>query len=230
VKRIQKVALGVSSAALCVALTTGCDALHDAPISNAKKNGNPAIAQADMQEALSRQADAQAKAASKEKATKPEAKAEKPKKEAKADPVETRNDMEPVSNKSDIPAWVTVVNWANSKVGHRYVWGGESDEEGGFDCSGLMQAAYAQAGFKLPRVANDQYATTRNHPSRKDLKMGDLVFYGKSERGIHHVGLYVGKDENGNAMMLHAPNSRSKIRYDKVDYMSDYYGATRVIP
>lgn len=231
--RIHRTALAVSSAALCAALTTSCSALHEAPITNAKANNNPAIEKVNAHSGVAQQADSLAKQAARDKAEKAAAKqAEENKKaaskktvsskKAKSDPVGTRNDMEPVSSPPDVPAWVTATNWAQTKLGHEYVWGGESDAEGGFDCSGLMQAAYAQAGVKLPRVAQDQYHASDVHPKRSELTMGDLVFYGTSSN-IHHVGLYV-----GSGMMLHAPNSDSVIRFDRIDYMSDYYGATRV--
>jgi len=123
-----------------------------------------------------------------------------------------------------IPQWVTAINWASTRLGVKYVWGGDSMAEGGYDCSGLVLRAYEAAGVHLPRVANDQWAASDVHPKKNELLPGDLVFYGKgSSRNIHHVGLYV-----GSGYMLHAPNSRSVIRFDRIDYMKDYYGATRV--
>jgi cell wall-associated NlpC family hydrolase len=234
VKQTRRLALAAASTALCAAVTTGCGALHAAPVSNAKANSNPAVGRSDTYENLHKRAGEQKGVVSAEDAAK-QAEADRKETEqsaekAKEPPTDVGGDMQAVASTSELPAWVTAINWASTKLGHKYVWGGESDEEGGFDCSGLMQASYAQAGIKLPRVANDQYATTKNHPAEKDLRMGDLVFFGDSPRGIHHVGLYVGRDGEGNPMMLHAPNSRSKIRFDKVHYMSDYYGATRVIP
>lgn len=218
----HRAALAATSAGLSVLALTGCGALSDSPISNAKANGNPAV-----KEANSYADRPQTERADRSKPQKPAPETpQKPKisgERAKKDPVGTRNDMAPVARPQEIPAWATAINWAQTKLGHKYVWGGESDEEGGFDCSGLMQAAYAQAGVELPRVANDQYATTNVHPKKSALRPGDLVFYGQTERSIHHVGLYV-----GSGYMLHAPNSRSKIRFDKISYMSDYYGATRV--
>ena len=50
----------------------------------------------------------------------------------------------------------TVMNAAKNVLNYPYIWGGESPAEGGFDCSGLMQYAYAQAGIKIPRVTYDQ--------------------------------------------------------------------------
>lgn len=235
--RIHRTALAVASAVACAALTAGCGALHDAPISNAKANKNStAIKEANSYSGVSQQAAAQEEKATREKAEKDaaakatESKAKVDSKKAKSDPVGTRNDIAPVANTSDIPAWVIAINWAQTKLGMPYVWGGESDAEGGFDCSGLMQAAYAQAGIRLPRVAQDQYDTTDVHPTENELRPGDLVFFG-TRHNLHHVGLYVGKDpKTGKSMMLHAPNSRTVIKFSPVHYMSDYYGATRVSP
>lgn len=215
----HRAALAAASASLSIVALTGCGALGDSPVSNAKANKNPAITEANSYSGQTESARPAQERADRSKPEKPKTSGEK----AKKDPVGTRNDMAPVARPQEIPAWATAINWAQTKLGHKYVWGGESDEEGGFDCSGLMQAAYAQAGIELPRVANDQYATTRVHPKKRELRPGDLVFYGQTERGIHHVGLYV-----GGGYMLHAPNSRSKIRFDKISYMNDYYGATRV--
>ena len=52
-------------------------------------------------------------------------------------------------------AAAVAVRAAMSQLGTPYLWGGESP--GGFDCSGLVQWAYAHAGVALPRVAQDQY-------------------------------------------------------------------------
>lgn len=121
------------------------------------------------------------------------------------------------------PAWATAINWAQTRLGVPYVWGGESMAEGGYDCSGLVMRAYEKAGIRLPRIASAQYSARSNHPSRSQLRPGDLVFFGTTAQNIHHVGLYV-----GSGVMLHAPKTGTVIRFDRVAYMSDYYGATRV--
>ena len=53
-----------------------------------------------------------------------------------------------------------------------YVWGGTTPN--GFDCSGLTQWAYRQAGLELPRLAQDQ-DTAGFRVSQADLQPGDLA-------------------------------------------------------
>ncbi|MFJ5553431.1 NlpC/P60 family protein [Streptomyces sp. NPDC093225] len=118
------------------------------------------------------------------------------------------------------------INYAQTKLGTPYLWGGEGtpEQNGRFDCSGLTQAAYRTVGVELPRVANDQY-NAGPHPSRDQLMPGDLVFFSDDladSRAIHHVGLYV-----GGGYMINAPYTGAVIRFDKID-TPDYFGATRV--
>ncbi|MEU1850199.1 bifunctional lytic transglycosylase/C40 family peptidase [Streptomyces sp. NPDC019990] len=118
------------------------------------------------------------------------------------------------------------IEYAQSKLGTPYLWGGTgTDEQGGrFDCSGLTQAAYESVGIKLPRVANDQY-NAGPHPARDELLPGDLVFFSDdltNSRAIRHVGIYV-----GGGYMIDAPRTGAVIRFDPID-TPDYFGATRV--
>lgn len=115
----------------------------------------------------------------------------------------------------------TAVTFARAQIGTPYVWGGDGPAEGGFDCSGLTQAAYRAAGISLPRVAQSQYDAGPKIPAGKPLLPGDLVFFGTSPNNIVHVGLYVGNDQ-----MVNAPNSRSTVRQESYRW-ANYIGATR---
>jgi cell wall-associated NlpC family hydrolase len=82
----------------------------------------------------------------------------------------------------------TAIRVALSFLGTPYRWGGNSPRTG-FDCSGLVQWSYAQAGVTLPRTTYQQW-TAGPHVAPADLQPGDIVFF--DARG--HEGLYLGAD------------------------------------
>ena len=116
----------------------------------------------------------------------------------------------PADTGSSDGAGAMAVSWALSQIGTPYVWGGETAGVG-FDCSGLVQAAYAVAGVSLPRVAQDQYDTTPKLAPGAVLVPGDLVFFGGGPESIDHVGLYVGV-VNGQNVMVDAPHTGADVR------------------
>ena len=70
-----------------------------------------------------------------------------------------------------------------------YLWGGTVGPN--FDCSGLIQTAFASAGIRLPRDSYQQEAFTQPI-AWEELVAGDLVFFGTPERTTH-VALYLGE-------------------------------------
>jgi hypothetical protein len=104
------------------------------------------------------------------------------------------------------------VAWALAQVGTPYIWGGETPGVG-FDCSGLVQAAYKAAGVALPRVAQNQFNATARLAQGTELQPGDLVFFGTGPLGISHVGLYIGV-EGGHTMMVDAPHTGAEVRVE----------------
>lgn len=93
-----------------------------------------------------------------------------------------------------------VVNAALSKNGYPYVYGGTGPN--GFDCSGLAQWAYKQAGISIPRTVRQQYyaCTKISNP-----QPGDLVFF-HTIGWMTHVGIYI-----GNNQFIHASTPGSDI-------------------
>lgn len=78
---------------------------------------------------------------------------------------------------------------AQSFLGLPYVWGGESMQEGGFDCSGLAYNVLNKAGIKIGRLtAQGYYNTFKNNKCTKDVK-GALLFFGKSTSKITHIAI-----------------------------------------
>jgi hypothetical protein len=75
----------------------------------------------------------------------------------------------------------TVLEIANSMLGQPVVWGGASLAQG-FDCSGLVQYVYRQAGISLPRTADLQLLVGQT-VSISSLQPGDLVYFTTYEPG-----------------------------------------------
>ena len=61
----------------------------------------------------------------------------------------------------------------------------------GFDCSGLVQNAFAAAGKYLPRTASQQFAQAPVHVPLSQARPGDLLVWG-SAPGFYHVAIYLG--------------------------------------
>jgi cell wall-associated NlpC family hydrolase len=114
------------------------------------------------------------------------------------------------------------VLYAQGQIGIPYLWGGDGPAYGGFDCSGLTQAAYQAAGITLPRIAQAQYDAGPAVPAEEPLEVGDLVFYGTTGT-IHHVALYI-----GNGQMSTASGRGQVVKIAPYRWPGDdYYGATR---
>ncbi|MFD8724767.1 NlpC/P60 family protein [Streptomyces sp. NPDC059629] len=115
------------------------------------------------------------------------------------------------------------VAFARAQLGTPYVWGGDGSAEGGFDCSGLTQAAYHAAGISIPRVAQDQYNAGPRLPKDTQPVAGDLLFFGTSPRTITHVSLYIGQGQT-----IDAPHPGAVVRQGPSRTEShSFQGATR---
>ena len=105
-----------------------------------------------------------------------------------------------------------IINAAYSQLGVPYVWGDEAPGVG-FDCSGLAQWAYAQAGIAIPRTTETQWPAMQ-HVTQAQAVPGDLVFFdtpGDSQAAPNHVGIYL-----GNGLMIDAPYTGTVVRKDSI--------------
>ena len=99
-----------------------------------------------------------------------------------------------------------IIDYAKSKLGMAYVWGGAGPNS--FDCSGLTMAAYATVGISLPHHAADQ-ATMGTPVTRANLQPGDLIFWYSP---VGHVSIYI-----GNGQMIHARGTAYGVVQQTVD-------------
>lgn len=123
-----------------------------------------------------------------------------------------------------------IVDRLQNQLGKPYVWGGTSPIHG-FDCSGLIFFAYNKhLASKLPRTANEMYHYKQAHPiAKRDLKRGDLVFFGIHSEGdrADHVGVYLGGGD-----FIEAPRTGLNIRISHFDgefWQDHYLGARRIL-
>ncbi|MEU6662347.1 C40 family peptidase [Streptomyces sp. NPDC046821] len=179
-----------------------------------------AIAKAAKQ-AKADQADAQQKAEAKKKA---EAEAQRKAEEARASRSAQRTTLATVSAAANVSApasgsVASVIAFLKAQLGDAYVMGGTGPNS--WDCSGLTQAAFRQAGVSLPRVSQDQ-STAGTPVSLSNLQVGDLLYWGAAG-SAYHVGVYI-----GNGQYLDAANpSKGVVIQDLSGYPAT--GAVRLL-
>ena len=145
----------------------------------------------------------------------------------------------------------SVVEIAMKYIGTPYVFGGTSVN--GFDCSGLVQYVFKEAGYDIPRTSKEQsiIGDSKTVTYRGNLKIGDILFFDFREtpdfkpvtsaqgalnyasnvanerivNGISHVGVYI-----GNNKMVHAgSNGVAVANLNKEYYKSKFIYGKRII-
>ncbi|MGW1706959.1 NlpC/P60 family protein [Streptomyces sp. NPDC002206] len=105
---------------------------------------------------------------------------------------------------------------AATQLGKPYVSGGTGPNS--FDCSGLTQWSYAQAGVSITRTTYTQI-NEGTQIGRSALKPGDLVFFNNTS----HVALYA-----GNNTVLHAPKPGAVVRYESMNTIGSFQVGVRI--
>ncbi len=106
------------------------------------------------------------------------------------------------------------IAFAYSQLGCPYVYGGTGPCHMGFDCSGLVQAAWAAAGVQIPRDTYGQWAALPHVPL-SSLEPGDLLIY----NGVGHVAIYV-----GGGYIIDAPQTGMNV--EKIPESTGWYAST----
>lgn len=113
----------------------------------------------------------------------------------------------------------TVIETARSFTGTPYRWGGTTRV--GMDCSGLLCTSFQSINVNLPRTSDEQ-SRYGKEVRVKDLKEGDLVFFGASRnsREITHVGMVTEVINTDEVKFIHASTSLGVIENN---LFSDHY-------
>jgi peptidoglycan DL-endopeptidase CwlO len=104
------------------------------------------------------------------------------------------------------------VAYAYAQIGKPYVWGATGP--GSYDCSGLVQAAWAAANVSIPRTTEEQWAALPHIPM-SDLEPGDLILY----NGESHVAIYV-----GDGYIIDAPHTGAVV--ERIPEATSWYSGS----
>lgn len=96
-----------------------------------------------------------------------------------------------------------IVRVARGYLGQPYVWGGESEAEGGYDCSGFVYSVLNKCGMKVPRTTAQGYSALGKKVS--NIQSADLLYFGKSVNRITHIAIAI----NSTQMIESQGNSKN---------------------
>ena len=109
---------------------------------------------------------------------------------------------------------------AMAQRGDPYAYGAAGPSA--FDCSGLIHFSYERAGFAVPRTSGALAAHTRRI-SKQAMRAGDLMFFADGG-GVYHAAIFLGWSR-GRALMLHSPNSGSRVHVTTA-WTGSWFGGT----
>ncbi|WP_162688759.1 MULTISPECIES: C40 family peptidase [unclassified Streptomyces] len=130
-----------------------------------------------------------------------------------------------------------VVAEARRFLGLEYLWSGTAGF--GYDCSGLTSQVYSALGITIPRDSQPQFdagggaapegsAEGERITSPTDLLPGDVLGFGSSTSNVSHVGIYIGRNDKGEPMMINSPRTGESVREEPMANRP-FVGATRFI-
>ena len=115
-------------------------------------------------------------------------------------------------------AAANVLHTADSYVGIKYVWGGNTPGQG-FDCSGFTKYIFAKYHIALPRTAREQARVgTALPPDFRSLRPGDLMFFAEPGEAVSHVAIYA-----GDGRIIHSSSSVGGVGYTDLNAGGDWF-------
>lgn len=111
-----------------------------------------------------------------------------------------------------------LLHFADSFVGVKYTWGGNSPREG-FDCSGFTKYVFAKQGITLPRTSREQVRA--GSPVAADfraLRPGDLMLFAEPGQAISHVAIYA-----GDGRIIHSSTATGGVGYTDLNTGGEWF-------
>jgi len=133
-------------------------------------------------------------------------------------------EIKKVSESEELTLKEKLILFAEKFLDIPYRFGGNSLL--GIDCSAYVKKVYSLIGIELPRSARLQYHEGET-VNKKELSIGDLVFFRTYASFPSHVGIYLGND-----LFIHASSADRRVTIDSLNtpyYMKRFIGAKRLI-
>ena len=114
-----------------------------------------------------------------------------------------------------------VLELAKQYLGNKYVHGG-STLSGGTDCSGFTSLLYKEFGYSLSRTPGGQLSSDGTLVSIDEIRVGDIVCYGKKGGRCTHVAIYA-----GDSQIIHSSTPKGGVKYSDL-YYDNILGIKRI--
>lgn len=123
-----------------------------------------------------------------------------------------------------------IVRTARAYLGKPYVWGGESEAEGGYDCSGFVYSVLNKCGMKVPRTTAQGYSALGKKVS--NIQSADLLYFGKSVKRITHIAIAINStqmiESQGNSKNTKT-NKGKGVSITNISHRSDLVLVKRIV-